>query len=253
MATFVGTAGNDIINGTSLADVLSGLDGNDRLSGGPGGDTAHGGNGADYVIGGSGADSLYGDAGNDTLNGGSSADYVSGGTGADVLEGGAGFDRLAGGSGNDYLTDGVGGAEAFGGTGNDGFVLTSGRAHGGDNNDFFTLDFVNGTHTVSWAGDAGADTFHADFSTSDGHVSHVTVADFSKAQGDHLLLSANDFPTGDFIEQEPLLAALDSNHDLKLSALDQQVTAGTDGLTLHWHEDQVTLAHFASIDLSMFG
>ena len=51
-----GTAGNDLIIGTSGIDVISGGDGNDCILGGAGADTIDGGNGNDVCIGGPGID-----------------------------------------------------------------------------------------------------------------------------------------------------------------------------------------------------
>ncbi len=78
-ATRVGTAGNDILNGTPSADVIIGLSGNDRISG-------FGGN-----------DILCGADGNDTINAGDGNDTVGGGRGDDALIGGAGTDTCDGG------------------------------------------------------------------------------------------------------------------------------------------------------------
>ena len=62
----VGTAGNDILNGTLYVDSLTGGNGNDILNGAGGNDT------------------LYGNAGNDILNGGAGADKMFGGSGNDL-------------------------------------------------------------------------------------------------------------------------------------------------------------------------
>lgn len=94
-----GTAGNDVLCGTSDVDRLAGLggddlilglDGDDQLSGGDGLDTLYGGPGNDQLLGGAERDFLFGDAGNDDL---------SGGSGSDSLFGNADVDRLSGGDG----------------------------------------------------------------------------------------------------------------------------------------------------------
>jgi Ca2+-binding RTX toxin-like protein len=67
MAIKLGTAGNDIIDGTGSWDTLYGYAGNDTLSGGAGEDILSGGDGNDILQGGAGADSLHGGAGMDTF------------------------------------------------------------------------------------------------------------------------------------------------------------------------------------------
>jgi Ca2+-binding RTX toxin-like protein len=64
----VGSAFDDILQGSNIADTLSGGDGNDTL------------------IGLGGGDFLYGLAGNDVLTGGSGADHLDGGTGFDSVD-----------------------------------------------------------------------------------------------------------------------------------------------------------------------
>lgn len=277
MATINGTAGDDTLNGTKLADQINayggddflyGRDGNDRLSVGPGYDFAVGGSGADTVLGGSGIDKLYGDdpnidgpEGNDTIYGGSGTDalygeggndLLSGDDGGDELTGGPGLsDRLTGGNGNDYLDDGDG-ASAWGDAGDDLLFIGAGSAHGGIGNDSFG-SYWSTTGKVTWTGDADADTFHAEFNTNDGRVGHLTIADFSRAQGDHITIQENDAALDRALDQATLLAALDSNHDGRLAVGDNLITQGTGGLSIHWGEDTVTLAHMASIDLTMFG
>lgn len=76
MATFTGTAGNNVIHGTAGADIIKGLGGDDDLYG-------HGGN--DLIEGGDRSDDLFGGAGNDTLYGGMGADDYLGGGGADTF------------------------------------------------------------------------------------------------------------------------------------------------------------------------
>ncbi len=92
---------------------------------------------------------------NDTLTGGAGRDRLQGITGHDVLSGMGGDDHLAGGSGDDRLS---------GGAGND-------RLHGGSGYD--TLE-----------GGDGADTFV--FRRPDGEFD--VIADFSGAEGDHLVV-----------------------------------------------------------------
>ena len=95
--TRVGTAGNDVINGTPGRDIIvaiggndtiNGNDGNDVICGGDGADTINGGNGADVVDGGAGPDSIFGSDGNDTLDGGAQNDSIRGDGGNDTCTSG---------------------------------------------------------------------------------------------------------------------------------------------------------------------
>jgi hypothetical protein len=95
--TRVGTAGNDVINGTPERDIIAavggndtinGNDGNDVICGGDGADTIDGGNGADVVDGGAGPDSIFGSAGHDTLDGGAQNDSIRGEGGRDTCTSG---------------------------------------------------------------------------------------------------------------------------------------------------------------------
>jgi Ca2+-binding RTX toxin-like protein len=96
-ATRVGTAANDVINGTSGRDVIVALSG---------ADTVNGGGGDDVICGGDGGDTLKGEAGNDWIDGGASADDIYGGNGDDTLNGGLHNDSLRGESGRDTCTSG---------------------------------------------------------------------------------------------------------------------------------------------------
>jgi len=105
---FVGTAGDDVIDGGGGADTVYGQEGDDLLQGGLGNDSLYGGQGQDLLLGEGGDDILQGDDGNDVLRGGEGADDLSGGMGDDVVEGGAGDDRISGGEGNDTYRFGRG-------------------------------------------------------------------------------------------------------------------------------------------------
>ena len=115
MATYNGSAGNDIYTGSSASDLINGFDGDDVLTGvggldtidgGASNDSLHGGEGDDQVNGGANNDFVYGDAGNDTLAGGDGNDFIDGGAGDDTLynRGGDGADTIEGGAGYDTLT-----------------------------------------------------------------------------------------------------------------------------------------------------
>ncbi len=125
-ATITGTAGHDVLRGTSRADVITGLGGGDRIDGGSDDDTICGGSGADRLVGGSGRDILRGGSGDDHLDAGSDDDLLHGGDGDDVLDGGsdddllfgdAGIDRLFGGGDTDRLDGGAGAPDRCDGQG----------------------------------------------------------------------------------------------------------------------------------------
>ncbi len=147
----VGTAGDDVIVGTSLKDTLNGLDGNDTLTGGFDDDMLYGGNGSDVLNGGIGADQLYGGDGDDTLDGGTGVNVLDGGAGNDTLV--VKFDSrlepdnrntLLGGAGNDTIkaysplaTSNI----IEGGTGDD-------LLNGGANDDSYRFNLGDGKDTI---------------------------------------------------------------------------------------------------------
>jgi uncharacterized repeat protein (TIGR01451 family) len=108
--TIVGTAGDDVISGTSHGDVIVTYTGNDQVFAGGGGDLICTGGGADFV---------FGDTGKDTVIGGSGPDRLVGGDSSDVLKGKNGRDRLKGGSGDDLLNGGKKRDRCKGGPGRD--------------------------------------------------------------------------------------------------------------------------------------
>jgi len=119
LATHVGTAGNDVINGTVGADVILALGGNDLVRAGDGDDVVCAGAGNDRVRGQGGKDRLLGQGGKDKLLGQGGNDTVRGGGGKDRIRGGAGNDRLAGQGANDKLFGQGGNDKLNGGPGKD--------------------------------------------------------------------------------------------------------------------------------------
>ncbi|HEU0221951.1 MAG TPA: Ig-like domain-containing protein, partial [Paracoccaceae bacterium] len=83
----VGTAGDDVLQGTVLGDPINGFGGNDEIAGGASDDVLIGGAGNDRLLGEAGADRLNGGGGRDELDGGEGLDVVRGGRGADILRG----------------------------------------------------------------------------------------------------------------------------------------------------------------------
>ena len=124
-ATILGTAGDDVINGTNDPDVIVGLGGDDTINGGNGDDIIcgyggdnilNGGNGNDTLVGRYGIDVLDGGNGNDTLMGRAGDDALVGNKGDDTLTGGTGADSFSGGSGSDTNTDFTEGEDTSDGT-----------------------------------------------------------------------------------------------------------------------------------------
>jgi Ca2+-binding RTX toxin-like protein len=137
-----------------LIGAGNGLD--NRIVGTAGIDEMHGGAGNDAIQGLQGDDLIFGDAGNDTLRGDDGNDFLRGGDGDDLLTGGDGNDLLDGGSGNDKLEGGAGVDVMTGGLGADSFV-------------FRGADFTGVLAT-----------------------DRDTITDFSRAQGDKIVLSLLD-------------------------------------------------------------
>jgi Ca2+-binding RTX toxin-like protein len=85
MAIIDGTAGDDVLVGTSDGDTINGHGGNDGIRGREGDDVIDGGTGHDFI---------RGNEGDDTITGGDGDDYLDGGEGDDLLDGGSGWDRV---------------------------------------------------------------------------------------------------------------------------------------------------------------
>jgi hypothetical protein len=83
VATKVGNARANVLNGTPERDVIAGLGGNDTIRGLGGNDVLCGGKGKDRLIGGRGKDRLIGGLGRDILRGGAGKDILRGGPGRD--------------------------------------------------------------------------------------------------------------------------------------------------------------------------
>ncbi|MGE0503572.1 MAG: DUF5801 repeats-in-toxin domain-containing protein [Rhizobiaceae bacterium] len=144
-----GTAGEDLIVGTSAGGTLNGLGSNDLLFGGSAVDTLNGGDGNDLLVGG---------AGNDTLNGGNNGDTLVGGADDDTMTGGAGLDRFVVDAGIDTITD-----LGTTGSGQEVLVVSAGAT-------------ANATVTSGWT--AGAETVNNGTAslTSDGFAMSVLAA-----------------------------------------------------------------------------
>lgn len=113
----IGGPGRDIIRGDNGPDDIRSGRGNDLVWGGAGNDNIRAGFGIDVVFGGPNADTIAGGPGNDVVRGGNGNDTVSGSNGSDLVEGGNGADVLAGGAGNDFIRGGAGNDDLTGGNG----------------------------------------------------------------------------------------------------------------------------------------
>ncbi len=83
---FIGTSGEDKINGDDEPDIIYGRDGDDVLNGYGGDDWISGGKGNDKLYGGDGSDILIGNEGNNKLYGGGGDDiYIYNGEGNDTI------------------------------------------------------------------------------------------------------------------------------------------------------------------------
>jgi Ca2+-binding RTX toxin-like protein len=163
--SFLGTLGDDTLNGYAGNDTITGDAGHDDLTGGSGDDSLRGGFGDDLLTGGAGNDTLKGEDdddtvlggdGNDSLTGSIGEDSVEGGAGSDTLDGGDYADTLLGGADNDSINGGAGMDSADGGTGHD--TLSGGQGddtlYGGAGEDSLKGD----TSNDQLFGDAGLDT-----------------------------------------------------------------------------------------------
>lgn len=112
-------------------------------------------------------------SGNDSIVGTRYGDVLAGNAGNDLVQGAAGYDNLSGGIGNDRLSGGVGNDRLSGAAGADRLAGDAGR-------DIMT-------------GGAGGDTFvFRGKGDSIPGAARDQVTDFSRAQGDHIDLSAFD-------------------------------------------------------------
>ncbi len=226
---FTGDAQGNFINGFAGNDVLKGGGGADRLLGGAGTDTAdyrdkltavavtlngainanvtvNGAledviNGIEIVYGGSAADSLTGDALANLFRGGEGADVINGGAGVDgvdfrektvevriALNGATEVTAIVGGLAEDRVRNVE---DVYGGTVND-FLVGDGFANGlfgGTGND--TLRGLGGADRLT--GGLGADVFQYNtVAESTPGAARDTIADFSSAQGDRIVLNLID-------------------------------------------------------------
>lgn len=168
---------NDTIDGAGGNDTIRGLDGNDQIYGSSGSDDLNGNKGDDRVFGGGDPDFVRGGQGNDTIYGEDGDDWhVNGNIGTDIVYGGSGNDSVFGGPGQDTLSGDAGGDYLSGDLGND-------LLFGGLGPDIFAV-----------ASNGGWDI----------------VADFSRAQGDKILIEFDVNGSG-LVSPEQVLTRLTSD------------------------------------------
>ncbi|MDQ3954969.1 MAG: hypothetical protein M3285_05405 [Actinomycetota bacterium] len=174
-ATIVGTAGNDVLEGTQGPDVIVAQGGHDKIFGNGGDDLICAGGGHDWLEGGGGDDVLLGGSQSDALgappedaggiphefddpNGFPAGVTVIGDVGDEIMRGGPGNDLLRGGPGDDMLfgeedNDELGccysHGKYIGDIGFDGFDGGDDVMDGGEGDDMCT----------DWAGDNTQDAF----------------------------------------------------------------------------------------------
>lgn len=157
----VGTAGDDVLNGTIFNDVIQGLAGADYITANEGNDTVFGGLGNDIIYAYTGNDNIYGQGGNDQLFASAGDDTAIGGLGNDTINGETGNDVLLGDDGDDFIVGGFGSDFMSGGTGNDtldshggpvsNFVIEIDDMSGGAGADLFRLrtDYLGGAASLN--------------------------------------------------------------------------------------------------------
>lgn len=94
LCRFLGTAGNDVVNGTPYSDIIRGFAGTDRIFAGAGGDHVEGNGGNDTISAGTGNNAVFGGPGNDIITAGNGRDLLEGGPGRDTIKAGGGNDRI---------------------------------------------------------------------------------------------------------------------------------------------------------------
>ncbi|MCW1383396.1 calcium-binding protein [Novosphingobium sp. KCTC 2891] len=199
--TFTGSTAH-FGSGNALANTITGAGGADNL---------HGGGGDDTLLGGGGADLLYGGIGNDLLDGGTGADLMLGGKGNDTYVVDSARDRVL--ESRDRGTDLVKTSISYAlGSNVENLELTGSRAINGTGNKLAnalvgneaknTLSGGRGDDVLDGKGGAdrlvgglGAD--HFVFSTDPAGGNLDVVADFSSAQGDHVVLDRSVFTAFD--------------------------------------------------------
>lgn len=152
-----GTSGNDFIEALGGDDTVNGNDGHDFIRGGDGDDVLNGGNGNDSLVAGDGDDTIFGGAGHDQISAFNGNDEVHGGSGNDNIGGGNDVDNIWGDSGNDTVGAGGGNDIIRGGDGDDQLSAGSGndRVYGDDGND----RLIGSTGNDSLWGGSGSDDF----------------------------------------------------------------------------------------------
>jgi Ca2+-binding RTX toxin-like protein len=247
-ANVVSTTGHDVIQAVSGADTIVSSGNDPVITGGTADIFYVGGQAATTLVGGQGTDTVFAAAGGLFEGGSKGGNFIFGGDGPTKIIGGGDGDQLfASGdfhteidasSGNETLNGafaradntfraGPGSDMITGGSGNDKLFAGTGAATmtGGSGND----KLFAGTGAATMTGGGGADTF----SFVKGDAAHVTILDFSQADGDTVMLQG--FKNNDV------------NNAIKHQASD---AAGTT-ITLSDHTT-ITFADISSVNKSFF-
>jgi Ca2+-binding RTX toxin-like protein len=205
LGLYIGTSGNDTLQGGYGSDTILGGDGDDYISGSYYSSSERGG---DHLDGGTGNDLIWGSFENDLLIGGAGDDTLESGSGLDTVQGGDGDDRINMGSYNgDQLIDGGAGNDTIGADGND-------TVTGGDGNDLiYCTSWTDRAVLLQVDGGAGDDTIHMlslpkpgqQMLATGGSGSDTFVARMYDVNGQNVVTDFSAGPGGDRIDVSQLL------------------------------------------------
>ncbi|HIK06551.1 MAG TPA: hypothetical protein IGS40_17835 [Trichormus sp. M33_DOE_039] len=183
-SVLVGTASNDLLNGSDADDLIVGGLGNDFIVGSLGEDILFGGGGNDFFL------RLPNDE-DDIVVGGTGNDLVGGGGGNDVLLGGAGNDGLFGAADDDLLYGGAGNDVLFGAEGRDRFVIKAGEG---------VDSIVDFNPTDDFIGLAGGLTYDQIKIEAVGPSSLITVAATGEVVALVIFVAADQITPANFVQ-----------------------------------------------------
>ncbi len=259
----IGSAANDILNGTVARNVIDAGEGDDRVEAG---------DGNDMLMGQGGKDALHGEKGSDHLDGGAGDDGLVGGLGADELEGGVGRDTavykrsLSGvtvslttglGHGGDAQGDTLNGIEALAGSSFD--DLLTGDAGGNRLNGASGADklyglsgndtFLTGSGYDHVDGGAGSDTVSYEDSWAGVKVNLATGLNQDAAASRDVLVSIENITGSKYADQ---LTGSDALNKLTGGAGNDVIRAGAGNDYIYEGLGNDTLSGEAGNDVFVF-